>query len=60
MRVALVVGLLFLAGAVYNLFGPEPDTAEALAGLAIAGVPTCFGQHRSRQPRSSQPVPQRP
>ena len=38
MRVALVVGLLFLAGAVYNLFGPEPDTAEALAGLAIACV----------------------
>jgi hypothetical protein len=35
MWASLVVGLLFLAGAAYNLFGPEPDSAETIAGLAI-------------------------
>ena len=38
MGVALAVGLLFLAGALYNLLGPVRDTPETLAGLAIAGV----------------------
>ena len=38
MWVALVVGLLFLAGAAYNIFGPEPNLAEALVGTAIAAV----------------------
>jgi len=38
MWVALVVGMLFLAGAAYNAFGPEPNSAEALVGAAIAAV----------------------
>ena len=38
MQVALIVGILFFAGALYNLFGPEPDLAEASAGLTIAAV----------------------
>ena len=38
MWVALVVGLLFLAGAAYNVFGPEPNLAEALVGTAIAAM----------------------
>jgi hypothetical protein len=35
MWASLVVGLLFLAGSAYNLFGPEPNSAEAIAGLTI-------------------------
>jgi len=38
MRAALVVGLLFLAGAAYNIFGPEPNYTEAMGGAAIASV----------------------
>lgn len=34
----LVVGMLFLAGATYNVFGPEPDLTEAAGGAAIAAV----------------------
>jgi hypothetical protein len=34
----LVVGLLFLAAAVYNVLGPEPNLAEAAAGGAIAAL----------------------
>ena len=38
MWAALIVGLLFLAGAVYNLFGPAPDHVEAVGGLGIAAA----------------------
>ena len=38
MWVALVVGLLFLAGAAYNLFGPDHNQSEALAGAAIGAL----------------------
>jgi hypothetical protein len=34
----LVVGLLFLAGAAYNTFGPEPNPTEALGGVIIAAI----------------------
>jgi hypothetical protein len=39
----LIVGLLFLAGALYNLFGADRSTVEALGGLAIAA--TLIGTH---------------
>ncbi|MFC1574704.1 hypothetical protein ACFL3Z_01330 [Gemmatimonadota bacterium] len=38
MRIALVLGILFLAGAVFNVFGPEPNLAEASAGLGISAA----------------------
>lgn len=38
MRAALVVGLMFLAGVAYNIFGPEPNHTEAMAGAAISSV----------------------
>jgi hypothetical protein len=38
MQLAWVVGLLFLAGTAYNLLGPEPDRAQALAGAIIGAV----------------------
>lgn len=38
MRLAWVVGLLFLAGTAFNLFGPEPDRAQALVGAMIAAL----------------------
>ena len=38
MKSLLVVGLLFLAGAAYNIFGSEPDHNEALAGSGIAAA----------------------
>ena len=34
----VVVGLLFLAGAAYNTFGPQPDPAEAAVGGLIAAT----------------------
>lgn len=34
----LVVGMLFLAGATYNVFGPEPNLTEAIGGAAIAAI----------------------
>ena len=34
----LVVGLLFLAGAAYNAFGPVPNATEAIGGAAIAAI----------------------
>ena len=34
----LVVGMLFLAGAVYNVVGPEPNPTEAIVGAAIAAI----------------------
>jgi hypothetical protein len=33
LTVALLMALLFIAVALYNIFGPQPD--EAVAGLAI-------------------------
>lgn len=38
MRAMLVVGLLFLAGVAYNVFGPEPNLTEATGGAVIAAV----------------------
>ena len=38
MRAMLVVGLLFLAGVAYNVFGPEPNPTEATGGALIAAV----------------------
>ena len=34
----LVVGALFLAGAAYNVFGPEPNPTEAIGGATIAAM----------------------
>lgn len=34
----LVVGVIFLAGAAYNVFGPEPNPIEAIGGAAIAAI----------------------
>jgi hypothetical protein len=34
----LVVGLVFLAGVAYNVFGPEPNPTEATAGAVIAAT----------------------
>ena len=38
MWAALVVGLLFLVGAGYNLLGADPDPIEATGGLLIGAV----------------------
>lgn len=38
MWAALVVGMMFLAGAAYNIFGPEPNHTEAMGGAAIASA----------------------
>jgi len=38
MWTALVVGLMFLAGAAYNIFGPEPNHTEAMGGAVIASA----------------------
>jgi len=38
MWATLVVGMLFLAGATYNVFGPEPNLTEAIGGAAIAAI----------------------
>ena len=34
----LVIGLVFLAGAAYNTFGPEPNPTEAIGGVVIAAI----------------------
>ncbi len=34
----LLVGALFLAGAAWNVFGPEPDTVEAIGGTCFAAA----------------------
>lgn len=38
MLAMLIVGILFLAGAAYNVFGPEPNLTEAIGGSTIAAV----------------------
>jgi hypothetical protein len=38
MWLALVVGTLFLAGSVYNVFGPEPNVTEAIGGATIGAI----------------------
>ena len=38
MPAMLVVGLLFLAGVAYNVFGPEPNPSEAIVGAVIAAI----------------------
>ena len=36
MNLTLIIAALFLLGALYNLFGPEPNITEGTAGIAIS------------------------
>ena len=52
MKLALVIGVFFLAGGIYNVVNLDPPTWFAIAELVVAYIPMAILGHRLAGPQS--------